>query len=291
MKVSGGRLPFPSWKVLDARPAAMSSALEPSSTRCVRPARRARRSSSVPAARRTSTVTETAGTGSTARLGRRRRSRTDRTGDHGTVRHAACRDRVGARCRRQMLRSSAALRHRRHRRRLCRGRARRPAPGQRPRRARLRARRELLTGRGEVPGLRRHGDEERRRLRTSASCRRIARHPRRDHRGVAECTKPVAEATLRLELPEARAEEDERMGRTAAAISATAWHDGLLHVRISGPARRWPEHGRRSAAPASMAPLSGTACASIRLHFSPARPALAPGAAIDSAALGLSGSS
>jgi len=47
--------------------------------------------------------------------------------------------------------------------------------------------------------------------------------------------KPVAEATLRLELPEAAAlkKMNEWAGQPLP-ISATAWHDGLLHVRISG---------------------------------------------------------
>ncbi len=47
--------------------------------------------------------------------------------------------------------------------------------------------------------------------------------------------KPVAEATLRLELDEAAALQkmNEWAGRPLP-VSATAWHDGVLHVRLSG---------------------------------------------------------
>jgi len=49
--------------------------------------------------------------------------------------------------------------------------------------------------------------------------------------------KPAAELTLKLELPEARALE--AMNRWAAQplpVSASAWHDGELHLRLSGAA-------------------------------------------------------
>jgi len=49
--------------------------------------------------------------------------------------------------------------------------------------------------------------------------------------------KPAAELTLRLELPEERSLE--AMNRWAAQplpVSATAWHEGELHVRLSGAA-------------------------------------------------------
>jgi glycolate oxidase FAD binding subunit len=48
---------------------------------------------------------------------------------------------------------------------------------------------------------------------------------------------PVAEATLRLELPEARAIETvNRWGGRPLPITATAWHGGDLGVRLSGAA-------------------------------------------------------
>ena len=56
--------------------------------------------------------------------------------------------------------------------------------------------------------------------------------------------RPQAEATLRLEAPQARALE--LMNRWAGQplpVSATAWHDGELHVRLSGS-----EAGVRAAA-------------------------------------------
>jgi glycolate oxidase FAD binding subunit len=46
---------------------------------------------------------------------------------------------------------------------------------------------------------------------------------------------PVAEATLRLELPEGRAiEQVNRWGGKPLPISASAWNDGTLGVRLSG---------------------------------------------------------
>ena len=48
---------------------------------------------------------------------------------------------------------------------------------------------------------------------------------------------PVAEATLRLELPEDRAiEQLNRWGGKPLAISASAWNDGTLSLRLSGAA-------------------------------------------------------
>jgi glycolate dehydrogenase FAD-binding subunit len=47
--------------------------------------------------------------------------------------------------------------------------------------------------------------------------------------------KPQAETTLRLELPQARALETmNRWGGQPMPVSATAWHDGELTVRLSG---------------------------------------------------------
>jgi glycolate oxidase FAD binding subunit len=48
---------------------------------------------------------------------------------------------------------------------------------------------------------------------------------------------PVAEATLRLELPEARAiEQINRWGGKPLPISASVWNDGTLSLRLSGAA-------------------------------------------------------
>ena len=48
---------------------------------------------------------------------------------------------------------------------------------------------------------------------------------------------PVAEATLRLELPEGRAiEQLNRWGGKPLPISASAWNDGTLSIRLSGAA-------------------------------------------------------
>jgi glycolate oxidase FAD binding subunit len=48
---------------------------------------------------------------------------------------------------------------------------------------------------------------------------------------------PVAEATLRLELPEERAIEHlNRWGGRPLAISASAWNEGILAIRLSGAA-------------------------------------------------------
>jgi glycolate oxidase FAD binding subunit len=48
---------------------------------------------------------------------------------------------------------------------------------------------------------------------------------------------PVAEATLRLELPEGRAiEQVNRWGGKPLPISASAWNDGSLAIRLSGAA-------------------------------------------------------
>jgi glycolate oxidase FAD binding subunit len=47
--------------------------------------------------------------------------------------------------------------------------------------------------------------------------------------------KPVAEATLRLELDQATAlRKMNEWGGQPLPISATAWHDGVQHVRLSG---------------------------------------------------------
>jgi glycolate oxidase FAD binding subunit len=48
---------------------------------------------------------------------------------------------------------------------------------------------------------------------------------------------PVAEATLRLEMPEGRAiEQLNRWGGKPLPLSASAWNDGTLTVRLSGAA-------------------------------------------------------
>jgi len=48
--------------------------------------------------------------------------------------------------------------------------------------------------------------------------------------------RPAAECTLRLEMPEGRAIETmNRWAGMPLPISATAWHDGALAVRLSGP--------------------------------------------------------
>jgi len=48
---------------------------------------------------------------------------------------------------------------------------------------------------------------------------------------------PVAEATLRLELPEGRAiEQLNRWGGKPLPVSASAWNDGTLSIRLSGAA-------------------------------------------------------
>ena len=113
---------------------------------------------------------------------------------------------------------TAALRCRRHRRRLRRGRPVRPAPRQRRRAARFRARREA--DRRPRPGarLRRPGDEERRRLRRVAPRRGLARHARRDRRGLAQARAETAgrgHAAPRSAAG-ARARAHEPLGRPAA---------------------------------------------------------------------------
>ena len=100
----------------------------------------------------------------------------------------------------------------------------------------------LLNGRGEVLSLRRPGDEERRRLRRVAPARRLARHARRDLRGVAEgaaaCRRRTRDAALRDGAGAARCEQLNRWAGAAAA--AQRQRLARRHAASCACAARWP---------------------------------------------------
>ena len=128
----------------------------------------------------------------------------------------------------------------------------------------------MLDGKGDDPALRRPGDEERRRLRRVARC-----WPARSARWA--CCSKSRSRCCRYRPPKLPCGSSTRPADAIAAmnawagkplpISATAWHDGRLHVRLSGARRRSPRRSSRSAANGSTTRsrnATGRTCASNR---------------------------
>ena len=145
--------------------------------------------------------------------------------------------------------------------------------------ARLRARHHAAGGRWPRPPVRRRGHEERRGLRRLATARRVARHPGRGTRGVAE---GVAGAGRRRSTLRRRIDAADAVALLADDDAAGPARDRELLAcrrvdRAAGRVRRRPRCRRAGRAAANrwrrpQPATSGTTCASSAIPSSP-RPA------------------
>ena len=175
--------------------------------------------------------------------------------------------------------SNRRIRRRRDGGRLHCCRAVRAATRRGRRAARFRARREAH--RRPRPGarFRRAGDEERGGLRLSP-CRRLARHARPHRRGVARRAAAAnrGDAASRS-AARARARARQPLAGQPLPVSATAWYDGELSVRLSGsePAGAAPgsaeaRRRNRSGTPSASRPIPSSEPSRLAARASSAPP-------------------